>query len=96
MFGQDNINKTQIMDRVTENNVAMCVKAPAGILDTSDMYDMEDVSYGSAYIITLNDGTKINFIANKITSFKRLDERNLTCCKFLNLRSSSISSLNVI
>ena len=43
--------------------------------------------------ITLADGTKLNFISNRIRYFKLVDERNLIYCKQLNLCYSSITSI---
>ena len=58
------------------------------------MYKNDTVSYGNAYVATMADGTEIRFVANKVVGPTRLDERNLTHCKYLNLDGSSITGFD--
>ena len=57
------------------------------------MFNIENVSYGAPYYsgtITLSDKTSINFADNVLQNARKIDERNLINCKFLNLYMSSI------
>ena len=55
----------------------LCFKAGPGILDTSNEYMSETVSYGTEDTIILVNGLCLTFKDNCIDSMKRIDERNL-------------------
>ena len=40
------------------------------------------------------DDESIKFADNIVTAYDRLDEKNLVCCLFLNLRHSSIGTID--
>ena len=64
-----------------------------------NLYSVENVSLGYDYSsiwgnIIAGDGTIVYFANNHI-QVSRIDERNLTLCKYLNLCCSAISYINV-
>ena len=68
------------------------VTASPGVYDTSAWRGEEKVCLGAACRqIALPDGTEVLFGGNgRLTGFNTLDERNLTLCRYLNLRDASI------
>ena len=58
------------------------------------MYKLENVSCGDDTTATLPNGASITFEKVTLTLVTRLDERNLLYCKYLNLHSAPIISLN--
>ena len=69
------------------------------IYDTSAEYSLKRVSYGSSYSgwdsgSPLLDGTSYVFEDNYCSTIKQICEYNLIKCLYLNLDSSSITSLN--
>ena len=64
--------------------------------DTRLEYKSELVSYGikvKTYTVTGNY-KDLSFPANKLGGTVRIDERNLGSCKWLNLKASSVASLD--
>ena len=84
---------------IPEKKVVEGAKGPfeAGpnMLDTAKDYLVEKVNYGAKHSGgTLSDGTEVKFSDNKLTTAKRIDERNLYKCQMLNLKESSAESLD--
>ena len=69
--------------------------APTGVHNTSKDYGAELVSYGTVgeYNFKVN-GENLKFLENKLEGTVRIDERNLSLCICLNLRGSSVESLD--
>ena len=57
------------------------------------MYQLLNISFGSAFTANLSNATQVKFNENKLSVLKRIDERNLIYCKYLNLGYSSIMHL---
>ena len=53
---------------------------PAGMYNTQDKYNVENVSYGVARTVNLVDGIKIEFVENCLTLASILDGSNLEHC----------------
>ena len=64
--------------------------APQGVHDTRNKYGVETVSYGASWSVSLASGVTVKFSNSKLKNVFRIDERNLTKCKYLNLYKSSI------
>ena len=62
--------------------------------NTQDKYKLQNVSYGSAFTAHLVDETEIEFVANRLTTAARVEERNLKYCLYLNLYNASITELD--
>ena len=89
------IIETKVENFIPEKEVVEGPFEPGpGMHDTSKDYLVEKVNYGGSETgSTLSDGTQFSFNDNKLTTSKRIDERNLSKCQMLNLRLSSVESL---
>ena len=89
----------EIIETKVENFIPKKEEGPfkpgPGMHDTAKDYLVKVVSYGGGYSRDnpLSDGTKISFNNNKLTTSKRIDERNLSKCQMLNLKDSTVESL---
>ena len=70
--------------------------SPPGVYDTSKAYGKELISYGTVFNTTnfKVNGEVLKFPGNKLERTAKIDERNLSLCKWLNLDESSIQILD--
>ena len=70
---------------------------PVGIHDAKEMYKAVKVSYGywkDGMSCMLADGSAVTFAHNLILKVKKIEERNLVFCEYLNVGGSYIEELN--
>ena len=78
------------------NAPRMPVTAMGVVRDTKDKYKSVSASYGIAWSHILNDGRNVQFGDNILSSYSRIDERNLIFCVCLNIAHSSVTFLDTI
>ena len=92
----DKILETKVENVISEKEAVEGPFEPGpNMLDTAKDYLVKKVNYGGSERMpgTLSDGTKFEFSDNKLTTSKRIDERNLSKCLMLNLMDSTVESL---
>ena len=74
--------------------VSSGVESVAGEYSTKQFINLCRASFGVKMSVEVEDET-IYFAENLVTNYTRLNERNLVYCKYINLRHSSISSVEL-
>ena len=74
--------------------VSSGVAAEAGEYDTKQFINLCRASFGVKTSVELGDET-IYFAVNLVSDHARFNERNLVYCNYINLRHSSVSSIEL-
>ena len=77
---------------VVEEEADLPHEAPDGTTDTREYYRVENVSFGTAITVELDD-QDIRFTEATVKDVQKFDARNLAFCKYLNIRNSSFNEI---